>query len=496
MNSLFFQQSNNFGNDISIIDNNDSYTYLELDAQSELLSTTLLQNGIKKGDRVAFIVAPGFNYVVTLWAIWKTGGVAVPLCISHPSTELEYVIDDSSPSIVVYEDAFFEQVSSRLKENCTVLFDSLNINTLDQNEEQSADLVEESDPALILYTSGTTGKPKGVVHTHQSIQATIISLTEAWRWSSKDHILHTLPLHHTHGIVNILLCALYSGATCEFIPKFNAKVVFQKFLEGNINLFMAVPTIYSKLIEYWEGLEDSVQHRTFERLSQFRLMVSGSAALPVSTLKKWEHISGHILLERYGMTEIGMAISNPYDGTRKPGYIGQPLPGVSIRLVDENNEVVKQSESGEIQVQGATLFKNYWRKEKETKSSFSDDGWFKTGDIAVLEDNYYKILGRNSVDIIKSGGYKISALEIEEVMRTHEGITECAVVGIPHEVWGEVVSAAIVSNHSLSDEAFTLWAKNKLAPYKIPKNILRVDQLPKNALGKVVKPRIKDFFKS
>jgi malonyl-CoA/methylmalonyl-CoA synthetase len=230
-------------------------------------------------------------------------------------------------------------------------------------------------------------------------------------------------------------------------------------------------------------------------MNKFRLMVSGSAALPVSVMEKWEKISGHRLLERYGMTEIGMAISNPYEGERKAGFIGLPLPGVSIRLADEANiELEDTSAPGEIQVKGENVFKEYWHRPEATTSSFTTDGWFKTGDIAEIENGYYKILGRNSVDIIKSGGYKISALEIEEVLRSHRAVSDCAVVGLPDEEWGEIVAAAIVGDSSLDTDELTSWLKARMPGYRVPRKYLMLSELPRNAMGKVTKNDVKKLF--
>ena len=348
--------------------------------------------------------------------------------------------------------------------------------------------------AMILYTSGTTGKPKGVVSSHQNIEAQILSLVTSWEWSKDDHILNILPLHHVHGIINVLSCALWTGACCEFLPRFDTNKIFDVFCKNEINLFMAVPTIYYKLINYWNELPDLKQQKISAALEGFRLMVSGSAALPISTLEKWKIISGHTLLERYGMTEMGMAISNPYRGERKPGHIGQSLAGIKIRITDENNLTVTDGNSGEIQVKGPNVFKEYWEKPEATKDTFVD-GWFRTGDIAILEEGYYRILGRNSVDIIKSGGYKISALEIEEVLRKHPVIKDCGVVGIPDEEWGEIIGASLI----LRDDKEIIselkeWLKDKLPNYKIPRRYIIQSDLPRNVMGKVTKKELQKIF--
>jgi malonyl-CoA/methylmalonyl-CoA synthetase len=351
--------------------------------------------------------------------------------------------------------------------------------------------------ALILYTSGTTGKPKGVVTTHQNIQAQVTSLISAWGWTSEDRILHVLPLHHIHGIINVLTCALWAGAECHILPKFDAQEVWNRIVEGNLTLFMAVPTIYVKLIAAWETASEDRQRAMSDACAQMRLMVSGSAALPVQVLKKWKDISGHFLLERYGMTEIGMALSNPLDGQRLPGYVGKPLPQVEVRLVDESGDLVSPGTPGEIQVKGPGVFLEYWQKPEATAKAFRD-GWFCTGDLAVVENGNYRILGRISVDIIKTGGYKVSALEIEEVLRTHPDIQECAVVGIADEEWGERICAALVlsAGSSLTLETLRIWAKERLAVYKIPTKIVALEDLPRNAMGKVTKPKVAQIFRS
>ena len=222
-------------------------------------------------------------------------------------------------------------------------------------------------------------------------------------------------------------------------------------------------------------------------------MISGSAALPVSVMERWKEISGHTLLERYGMTEIGMAISNPYRGERLAGYVGKALPGVEVRLASEKDEVI-ENEAGEIQIKGLNVFSKYWQRIEETKKSFTQDGWFKTGDIAILEHGYYKILGRNSTDIIKSGGYKISALEIEEVLRIHPDIDDCAVIGVEDEEWGELVVAALVTKNDLDISHLNNWIKDKIASYKTPRKYIILPELPRNAMGKVTKNEIKKLF--
>jgi malonyl-CoA/methylmalonyl-CoA synthetase len=259
---------------------------------------------------------------------------------------------------------------------------------------------------------------------------------------------------------------------------------------------MAVPTIYQRLIRAWEEAEEPVRESWSAAGQRLRLWVSGSAALPVSTLERFREISGHVLLERYGMTEIGMALSNPLHGERRPGTVGQPLPGVEARLVDDRGHEVPEGTPGDIEVRGASVFLEYWRQPEATAGAFRD-GWFQTGDTAVVEDGYYRILGRQSVDILKTGGYKVSALEIEEVLRAHPAIHEVAVVGVPHPDWGEQVAASVVltAGHQLTLEELREWGKERLAPYKVPRRLQLLEELPRNALGKVTKPPLKGLFR-
>ncbi len=261
---------------------------------------------------------------------------------------------------------------------------------------------------------------------------------------------------------------------------------------------MAVPTIYHKLLNHYEQSSVQEQQLCSAALSKFRLMVSGSAALPVSLLEKWKTISGHILLERYGMTETGMMISNPYRGHRRAGTVGLPLPRVEIRLVDENGKPVTcEGMAGEIQVKSPSLFKEYLHRQEDTVASFSSDGWFCTGDMALCEsDGYYRILGRISSDIIKSGGYKLSALEIEELLRQYPGVIDCAVLGLPDEQWGELVAAALVytiENKSIESD-LNDWLRQQLPTYKLPRRWLFLSELPRNAMGKVSKKELKIIF--
>lgn len=477
----------------AIISNGHHYSYADLLRQSESMALFLLHGEKDLNEaRVAFMVDPGFDYVQVQWGIWRAGGIAVPLCLSHPLPPLLYVIEDTNASMLVvsprYESLLFH-VAHQKGIRLIVL-------PVESTYEGELPLILPARRAMILYTSGTTSLPKGVVTTHHNLQAQITSLVEAWEWKCSDVILCVLPLHHVHGIVNVVCCALYSGACCRFLPEFDAASVFSVFRTGEINLFMAVPTIYFKLIAYYETLPADEQVLLSAAMKKFRLMVSGSAALPVTVMEKWKKISGHVLLERYGMTEIGMAISNPYRGERKAGYVGLPLPGVRIRLTDEKEKDVAGGDPGEVLVKGENVFSEYWNKPEVTTSSFTIDGFFRTGDIAILENGYYRIMGRSSVDIIKSGGYKISALEVEEVLRTHPFVKDCAVVGLENEEWGELVAAAVVPADLQDIDTVVLnsWMREQLPAYRVPRKYLVIKELPTNVMGKVIKHDVKKLF--
>jgi malonyl-CoA/methylmalonyl-CoA synthetase len=482
-----------YGNRAAILTAEGVFTYRHLLDASARVAASLLEGAEDlREKRVAFLTPPGFDYAVVQWGIWRAGGIAVPLCVSHPRPELEHAILDSDAGILVAHPAFEEILANLAREHGRRI---LTTPTAVGSPEAPLPRVDESRRALILYTSGTTSRPKGVVTTHRNIAAQVTSLITAWEWSPQDHLLHVLPLHHIHGIINGLACALWAGARCQIMPRFAAEEVWDRFIREDLTLFMAVPTIYVRLIAAWEAAPPERQQAMTAACARLRLMVSGSAALPVPVLEKWQAISGHVLLERYGMTEIGMGLSNPLHGRRVPGHVGTPLPGVEVRLVDEEGKPAPPATPGEIEVRGPGVFLEYWRNPEATRQAFRD-GWFRTGDVAVVEAGVYRILGRSSVDIIKTGGFKVSALEIEEALLGHPRIAECAVVGIEDSEWGERVGAAIVTREgdNLTLEALRTWARDRLAPYKIPTRLLLVQALPRNAMGKVTKPDVTRLF--
>ena len=491
----FIARARSFAQRTSIVDAQGSHSYEDLLQTSARIAAALLNGRDELREaRIAFLVTPGFPWVATEWGIWQAGGIAVPLPLSATRPELEYVVEDTGASSLLFDDAAAPLLEPIAADRGIPALSYAHAALHPQSALADVSLQRR---AMILYTSGTTSRPKGVVTTHANIAAQIESLVEAWEWSPADRILSCLPLHHVHGIINVAGCALWSGAICDMLPRFDATVVWDRIATGDLTLFMAVPTIYTRLIARWEAA--SLQRR--EVLSRacrsFRLMVSGSAALPVSTLERWREISGHTLLERYGMTEIGMALSNPLRGERVPGSVGTPLPRVEVRLVEADGAPVAPGVPGEIEVRGPAVFSEYWNKPDATREAFRD-GWFLTGDTAVLENGRYRILGRTSIDILKTGGHKVSALEIEEALRRHPGIAECCIIGVADEEWGERVGAVVVLHpgHALDLPSLRAWARECLAPHKLPSRLVSLEALPRNAMGKVVKSRLASLFVS
>jgi malonyl-CoA/methylmalonyl-CoA synthetase len=514
------------GGRTAVVDSQGSFTYNDLlDASSRVAAALLagrddLQHDDLKEERVAFLLTPGFPWVAAQWGIWRAGGVAVPLPLNSTRPELEYFIDDTQASTLVFDASaaplLVPIAAARGIRALSLSHGQLRARPSPELQDITPGItpnITNDRRALILYTSGTTSRPKGVVTTHANISAQIMCLVEAWEWSADDRIVLCLPLHHVHGIVNVVSCALWSGATCQMLERFDPNAVWDHIASGSVTLFMAVPTIYVKLIAAWDKASPERRAALSRACAGLRLMVSGSAALPVSTLERWKEISGHTLLERYGMTEIGMALSNPFRGERVPGSVGRPLPSVEVQLVGENGEPVAPGTPGEIEVRGPSIFAEYWGKPETTRAAFRD-GWFRTGDTAVVENGVYRILGRTNIDILKTGGHKVSALEIEEALRQHPAIAECAVVGVPDPEWGERVAAAIVlkdvlkdaqrdvlNNARNDDDALDLpslrtWAKELLAAHKLPSRLLVLEALPRNAMGKVMKPAVAALFQT
>mmetsp|Transcript_25788 Transcript_25788/g.60253 ORF Transcript_25788/g.60253 Transcript_25788/m.60253 type:complete len:542 (-) Transcript_25788:68-1693(-) len=498
-----------------------------VEANFKVIASLLTGRASGMPKHVAYLVNPSIAYVVVELSVWAAGATCVPLSVHSPAPELEYYVEDSESQLLIADAASeskLRPVAEKMSRPIAIVTPSsptqFSISTGAEVKLVEPEAVTVENSALILYTSGTTGKPKGVVHTYGTLTAQYKSLCEAWKWSDQDYTLHVLPLHHIHGVQNILNTALFSGAGVEFTT-FDAEFALNRIISGDVTCFHAVPTIYVKFTQYLEKCDEATREKVKAGLRnpKLRYMVSGSAALPVPTMKAWAEISGHVLLERYGMTEIGMGLSNKIDGVRYPGCVGWELPGVEA----------KTDEDGTILIKGPGVFKEYYKREEATAKEFTADGFFKTGDNCqvggsaeeqqALQDDalavdaatgrpsyqqetepaaalgkIWRIMGRTSVDIIKSGGYKISALEIESVLLQHEKIKECAVIGVPDETWGEAVTAVCVLNGDLTIKELRDWGKDRLASYKVPKTLEVVDELPRNQMGKLEKKKVIERF--
>jgi malonyl-CoA/methylmalonyl-CoA synthetase len=490
--------------------------------------------------------------VVTLLACLASNAIAVPLAPGFPPTELRYILHHSEACILLASDKHTKLAQQVLKEGVERKITSGHVPKTERGA-QSEDPVRfdggshEAEGGMMLYTSGTTARPKGVLLPTHVLAAQARSLLQAWHYTPHDRLLHVLPLHHIHGTVNAILTPLLAGSSIEFMFPFNVDNVWKRFAapfmprdfqaNGYVNeeqqkpitFFTVVPTIWARMLQSYPQLSSELQKAASEAVQRehLRLNISGSAALPTPTKKAWTDLSkGNVLLERFGMTEVGMALScGLADEDRIDGSVGWPLPSVEARLVDAdtheiipiNQETDKEGKelAGEIQLRGPTIFRGYWRNPEATKKEFTPDGWFKTGDIAVrrsvpgsgtgksgdwAKGPAYFIHGRKSADIIKTGGEKVSALEIERELLSLPQVKECAVVGLPSETWGQKVAAVVV----LSDQGKKAgkggkeWSamdmrralNGKLVAYKIPQDMKAVESIPRNAMGKVNKKEL------
>ena len=452
-------------------------------ATSEAVARALL-NGRRSldGERIALLVSPGAHFVACFFGVLRAGGGAVVLSPVHPPPETKYFCDDAGVATVVASPDLAHRIAFLAPERRLLSTDSVVAHA------RTAIFAEPDDGsvALQLYTSGTTGKPKGAVITHANLATQQKLLGDAWAWCADDVLLHVLPLHHMHGLAIAWLSAIGAGATTRFLPAFDAGATWDAMDRATV--FMAVPTIHAKLLASFDAADAATRTRWTTNAAALRLLTSGSSALPTTTGERWRALTGAYPLERFGMTEIGVGTTNPIQPEgRRPGTVGLPLPTVKTRIVED-----------ELWIAGPSVFGGYHDKPEATREAFVEDGgerWFKTGDtVACDADGYFRILGRTSVDILKSGGYKLSALEIEEVLREHSAILEVAVVGLPDPTWGERVVACIVVREGreaeCETEALRGFASERLAPYKVPKQVILMRELPRNAVGKVMKPEL------
>ena len=483
---------------LALVVGDEQHTYGDLLSASEKVARLLLRGRADLDEaRVVLLVPPGFEYVAAQWGIWRAGGVVVPLGLAHPTPELTSLFEDADPELVVLHSGT-EERGVPAAEACDV--PHVRVEEVLAGPEPGGDApplpaIPDSRVAHIIYTSGTTGKPKGVVTTHANTGFQVRSIGEAWNIGPEDTVLNALPLNHVHGIINALLCPLWRGARVEILPRFDAEEVWSRFETLSVNVFMGVPTMYVRLIEAWRKASPERQETLCKRAEFARLMISGSAPLPEDVFWSWKDITDHSILERYGLTETGMVLSNRLLGPRSAGRVGRPLPWVAVRLVGDDGTAAEPGEQGVIEVRGRGVFREYWRRPEETAAAFRD-GWFHTGDRAVEDEAGYRILGREGIDIIKTGGEKVSAFEVEQALVNHPQVTECAVVGLPNEVWGEQVAAAIVYDSDGPEDPARLrhWTKKHIAGYKAPTHFLLLPSLPRNSMGKVLKTRVRELF--
>ena len=477
----------------------------ELDHRARRYAAGLQRLGIGRGDRAVAILGSSLSLVEILVGHHRLGVVHVPVNTRYGPQEIAHILTDAEPSVVIVDTALKAraivddlELPPTVRAVITVGDGPTRGDQIPYEEvladEPARDLEPPSDDdlALFIYTSGTTGPSKGVEHTFSSVVAGIDALTRHWRWTPKDRLVLALPLFHVHGLCIGVHGTLIRGNHTEIHRGFDARRVARAMGRGG-TIFMGVPTMHTRLVAVME--EDPELARAF---SKARLVTSGSAALRPDVFRRFEELTGLRILERYGMSETMLTISNPYDGERRCGAIGFAVPGTEVRIVDEDDQPVITDEIGEIQVRGPSVMQGYWGLPDKTKASFTDDGFFRTGDVARRDDDgYIHIVGRRSVDIIKSGGFKISAREIEEVLHHHPDLDEVAVVGLDDPEWGQRIAAAVVPREGV-EKSEQVWLEElgdlcgeSLADFKCPRQVLVYrDGLPRNALGKIQKPLI------
>lgn len=484
------------------------HTYAALLEEAER-TAAWLSRGIAKGDRVAFFLGNRPEFIVALLACLRLGAVVVPINLAY-RREILHIQGDAQPRLFLLEAADAEVAQLVAREQSEPAVERFVL--LEEMREEMAgwkadpailpprNAVAGDDLAMILYTSGTTGKSKGAMIRHDNVLATITGLLTAWSWERDDVLLLTLPLFHVHGLIVGMLCALAAGATVDLRRKFDATSVTDELAGGGPTLFFGVPTMYVRLVDELRRREPRIG------LSRMRLFCSGSAPLDPETFRAFQDLTGHAILERYGMTETGMSLSNPYAGERLPGTVGVPLPGVSARIVDPQGHDVPAGGEGELLVRGSNVFSGYWQAPEKTAESFvqqppgaAGDRWFRTGDLARRdpETGHYTLLGRRH-ELILSGGFNVYPREVEEVLTAYPGIREAAVVGRPHPEWGEVPMAFLVADRAdragqeIDEAALIAFCKTQMAGFKVPRTLRFLESLPRNALGKVQKHLLPD----
>jgi malonyl-CoA/methylmalonyl-CoA synthetase len=461
-------------------------------AASGRMANLLASLGVAPGDRVAVQVDKSAEALLLTLAIVRAGGVLLPLNTDYKTAELDYFVGDAEPAVLVCSpgrEAEFRGLAERhgVDHVLTLGTDGRAGTLLERSQDQSEtfdDIEREaSAPAAILYTSGTTGRSKGALLSHGNLASNAAVLTEAWRFTADDVLLHALPIFHTHGLFVATNIVLTAGASMILLPKFDIDEVFR--LMPHATTMMGVPTFYVRMAADPRLTRDATAH--------MRLFVSGSAPLLAETHRQFSEKTGHAILERYGMTETNMNTSNPYDGERRPGTVGPPIPGTELRITDPaSGAVLPQGEIGMIEVRGPNVFQGYWRMPEKTASEFRADGFFITGDLGVIDaDGYVSIVGRGK-DLVIAGGYNIYPKEIESEIDAVPGVVESAVIGVPHTDLGEAVVAVVVG--SADEQAILAAIADRLARFKQPRRVIVLDELPRNTMGKVQKAVLRERY--
>ena len=468
-------------------------TYRELDSETAKLANGLKELGLSEGDRVTVQVDKCIEMVYLYLACVRSNIIFHPLNPAYKEKELSYFLDDAKPSLFISNEETISSISDlSLEHSIDHLFvlnndGSGNFSDISTSEDNYITVAcSEDDIAALLYSSGTTGKPKGIMLSHGNISSNAESLVKAWGFQESDCLLHALPIYHVHGLFVALGCVFMTGAKLKWLESFDADVVLKSIPECTV--MMGVPTYYTRLLK-----RDLLDSKLTEGI---RLFISGSAPLLEETFNEFNQRTNHQILERYGMTETNMNTSNPLKGDRKPGTVGLPLEDVQVRVVDEENNELSQGEIGNLQIKGPNVFKGYWEMPEKTKEDFSKDGFFNTGDKGLIDEGgYVSIIGR-SKDMIISGGLNIYPKEIESLIDKIEGVLESAVIGLSDEDLGEKVVAVIVSEESktLDEKKVISEIKDQLAGFKAPKEVKFIDQLPRNAMGKVQKNILRETF--
>jgi len=474
-------------------------TYASLRDQSGRFAAALRRRGVVPGDRVAVQVDKSAEAVLLYVACLRMGAVYVPINVTNTPNEVEYFLRDSQPRVAVIrpaDRALLEPLAAQAGVRHLESLGADREGTLLELARQSAQddglpwRPGANSPAAIVYTSGTTGRSKGAVLSHANLASNAAVLVDTWRFTSRDVLLHGLPLFHIHGLFAAINTVLASGAGLLLLPKFDAALALRHMSE--VSVFMGVPTHYSRLLQ-----RTALSRETTRGV---RLFVSGSAPLPAQTYHEFLRRTGHTILERYGMTETLMNTSNPYDGVRKPGSVGLPLRGISLRVADTATGATLSDAGaiGVLEVAGPNVFGGYWRDPEKTRGEFTADGWFKTGDLGHVDgDGYAHIVGR-AKDLVISGGYNVYPKEVEAELDALSGVLESAVFGVPHPDFGEGVTAAVVARPAarLSEADLINSLQARLARYKVPKRVLFIDELPRNAMGKVQKSMLRATYGS